>query len=65
MAAAQAEAGDLLAWRWSWRPGRPVRLAVVNRPEGPQGFSRLPTGGMIARTVGWLGHDRRWSNDEA
>jgi hypothetical protein len=46
------------------RPGRPVRLAVVNRPEGPQGFSRLPTRGMVARTVGWLGRDRRWSNDD-
>jgi hypothetical protein len=59
ISAAQADAGDRLAWRWSWRPWRPVRLNVVNRPEGTQGFSRLPTRGMVAQTAGWLGRDRR------
>jgi hypothetical protein len=64
ISADQADARDLLAWRWSWRPGRPVRLAVVTRPEGTQGFSPLPTRWMVARTFGWCGRDRRWSNDD-
>jgi hypothetical protein len=37
----QAYAVDLIAWVWAVRPWRKVRLAIVKRPEGIQGFLLL------------------------
>jgi putative transposase len=61
----QAYAGDLVAWRWSLRPWRNVRLAMVKRPEGSKGFLLLPKRWMVERTFAWLGRYRRWSKDDA
>jgi len=60
----QAYAGDLLAWVWSLRPWRNVRLKMVKRPEGTKGFQRLPKRWMVGRTFGWFGLYRRLSKDD-
>ena len=38
----QAYGGDLIAWVWALRPWRHIRLEIVRRPEGTQGFLLLP-----------------------
>jgi hypothetical protein len=38
----QPYGGDLVAWPWSLRPWRNIRLAIVKRPEGSKGFLLLP-----------------------
>jgi hypothetical protein len=38
----QAYTGDVIAWLWSLRPWRRVRLDIVKRPEGTKGFLLLP-----------------------
>jgi putative transposase len=55
----QAYGGDLLAWVWALRPWRKIRLDIVKRPEGTQGFLLLPKRWMVERTYAWLGHFRR------
>jgi putative transposase len=61
--AAQASAGDLITWVWSWRPWRHVRLAMVKRPEGTKGFLLLPQRWIVERTFAWLGRYRRLSKE--
>jgi putative transposase len=60
----QAYAGDLIAWVWTLRPWRNVRLAIVKRPEGTTGFPLLPKRWIVERTFAWLGRDRRLSKDD-
>jgi putative transposase len=62
--AAQAYAGELMAWVGRLRPWRQVRLDMVKRPEGIQGFLLLPTRWIVERTFAWLGRYRRWSTDD-
>jgi putative transposase len=59
----QAYAGELLAWVWSLRPWRNVRLEIVKRPEGTKGFQLLPKRWIVERTFGWFGRYRRLSKD--
>jgi putative transposase len=59
----QAYAGDLVAWVWALRPWRKVRLEIVQRPEGTQGFQLLPKRWIVERTLAWLGRYRRLSKD--
>jgi putative transposase len=60
----QAYSGDLVAWLWSLRPWRKIRLAIVKRPEGIKGFLLLPKRWMVERTFAWLGRYRRLSKDD-
>jgi putative transposase len=60
----QAYAGDLIAWLWSLRPWRKIRLEIVKRPEGSKGFQLLPQRWKVARTFGWFGRYRRLANDD-
>jgi len=59
----QAYAGELITWVWGLRPWRPVRLAIVTRPEGVKGFLLLPKRWIVERTFAWLGRYRRLSKD--
>jgi putative transposase len=59
----QAYSGDLVAWLWSLRPWRKIRLAIVKRPEGIKGFLLLPKRWIVERTFAWLGRYRRLSKD--
>ena len=59
----QAYTGDLIAWVWSLRPWRKVRLDIVKRPEGTKGFLLLPKRWVVERTFAWLGRYRRLSKD--
>ena len=59
----QASAGDLIAWVWAVRPWRNVRLEIVKRPEGIEGFLLLPKRWIVERTFAWLGRYRRVSKD--
>jgi putative transposase len=59
----QAYAGDLIAWVWSLRPWRNVRLAIVKRREGVKGFLLLPKRWIVEHTFAWLGRYRRLSKD--
>jgi transposase len=55
----QAYAGDLIAWVWTLRPWRKVRLEIVKRPEGTTGFLLLPKRWIVERTFAWLSRSRR------
>jgi putative transposase len=59
----QAYTGDLIAWVWTLRPWRKVRLEIVKRPEGSKGFLLLPKRWIVERTFAWLGRYRRLSKD--
>lgn len=59
----QAYAGEPIAWVWELRPWRNVRLEIVKRPEGIQGFLLLPKRWIVERTFAWLGRYRRLSKD--
>ena len=59
----QAYTGDLGAWLWGLRPWRKVRLEIVKRPEGTEGFLLLPKRWVVERTFAWLGRYRRLSKD--
>jgi putative transposase len=59
----QAYTGDLSAWVWALRPWRKVRLEVVKRLEGLQGFHVLPKRWIVERTFAWLNRYRRLSKD--
>jgi putative transposase len=39
------------------------RLHIVSRPEGAQGFVKLPQRWVVERTFAWLGRSRRLSKD--
>jgi putative transposase len=41
----------------------PFRLVVVSRPEGAEGWVRLPQRWVVERTFAWLGRARRLSKD--
>jgi putative transposase len=41
----------------------PFALHVVSRPEGSEGFVRLPQRWVVERTFAWLGRSRRLSKD--
>jgi putative transposase len=56
----QYTAGYLDAEVFSWAPFRRV---VVSRPEGSQGFVRLPQRWVVERTIAWLSRSRRLSKD--
>jgi putative transposase len=60
----QAYRGDLGAWLWGLRPWRKVRLEIVKRPEGTQGFLLLPKRWIVERTFAWLARYRRLSKDD-
>ena len=60
----QAYAGALIAWVWALRPWRKIRLDIVRRPEGTQGFLLLPKRWIVERTFAWLGRYRRLSKDD-
>jgi len=42
---------------------RPYRVAVVNRPEGAEGWVKLPKRWVVERTFAWLGRYRALSKD--
>jgi putative transposase len=48
---------------WPAARGDPLRLEVVRRPEGPEGFVKLPKRWVVERSLAWLGRDRRHSKD--
>src|SRR4051812_15290834 len=48
---------------WLERQGKPFEVKVVERPEGSVGFVRLPKRWVAERSFGWLGRDRRHSED--
>lgn len=41
----------------------PFRLVVVSRPEGEEGWVKLPQRWVVERTIGWLMRSRRLSKD--
>jgi putative transposase len=48
---------------WLAARGDPFRVEVVCRPEGSEGFVRLPKRWVVERSLAWLGRDRRHSKD--
>ena len=50
----------LLAWV---QEQRGCVLEIVQRPEGPKGFTVLPRRGVVERTFRWLSRSRRLSRD--
>jgi putative transposase len=48
---------------WLAARGDPFRLEVVRRPEGSEGFVKLPKRWVVERSLAWLGRDRRHSKD--
>lgn len=47
-------AGSLIEWVRQLRPRRRVRLEIVRRREGQNGFAVLPRRWVVERTFGWL-----------
>jgi putative transposase len=41
----------------------PFRRVVVSRPEGSEGFVKLPQRWVVERTFAWLNRSRRLSKD--
>jgi putative transposase len=48
---------------WLAARGDPFRREVVRRPEGSEGFVKLPKRWVVERSLAWLGRDRRHSKD--
>jgi putative transposase len=48
-----------VAWGWTVRGWRPIRLEVVKRLEGLQGFHIRPKRWIVERTFGGLNRYRR------
>lgn len=48
---------------WLAARGDPFRLEIVQRPEGSEGFVKLPKRWVVERSLAWLGRDRRHSKD--
>ncbi|MCA1850203.1 MAG: IS5 family transposase [Acidobacteria bacterium] len=57
------ERTGLPEWVRELRPRRKLRLEVVSRAPGQQGFSVLPRRWVVERTFAWLGFHRRLSKD--
>lgn len=57
------ERAGLPAWARHLRGRRKLRLEVVKRPPGQQGFAVLPRRWVVERTFAWLGFHRRLSKD--
>ena len=51
------------AREWLAARGDPFRLEIVRRPEGQEGFVKLPKRWVVERSLAWLGRDRRHSKD--
>ena len=54
---------DATVKEWLAARSNPFRLEVVRRPEGQEGFVRLPKRWVVERSLAWLGRDRRHSKD--
>jgi putative transposase len=50
-------------YRWISVHHRPYKVVVVRRPEGTQGWKKLPKRWVVERTFAWLGPYRRLSKD--
>ena len=50
-------------YEWLRVHRRPYKVAVVNRPEGSEGWVKLPKRWVVERTFAWLGRYRRLSKD--
>jgi putative transposase len=48
---------------WLGARSDPFRLEIVRRPEGSEGFVKLPKRWVVERSLAWLGRDRRHSKD--
>jgi putative transposase len=48
---------------WLERERKPFEVKVVGRPQGSEGFVKLPKRWVAERGFGWLGRDRRHSKD--
>ena len=57
------EKTGLPQWVRELRPRRKLRLEVVKRQPGQQGFAILPRRWVVERTFAWLGFHRRLSKD--
>src|SRR5215207_1890115 len=57
------ERTGLPQWVRDLRPRRKLRLEVVKRREGQEGFEVLPRRWVVERTFAWLGFHRRLSKD--
>jgi putative transposase len=51
------------AKEWLAARGDPFRLEIVRRPEGSEGFVKVPKRWVVERSLAWLGRDRRHSKD--
>jgi len=49
---------------WLAERGDPFRLEIVRRPEGSEGFVKLPRRWVVERSLARLGRDRRQSKDD-
>ena len=49
---------------WREREETPFGVKVVDRPQGPQGFVKLPKRRVAERGLAWPGRDRRHSRDD-
>ena len=56
-------AGALVAWVRALRPGRGIRLEIVQHGTKLDHFKILPRRWVVERTFGWLGRSRRLSKD--
>ena len=48
---------------WLAARGDAFRLEIVRRPEGSEGFVKLPKRRVVERSLAWLGRDRRHGKD--
>jgi len=51
-----------LIWWLGWME-KPFVVKAVHRPEGSQGFVKLPKRWVVERSIAWMGRDRRQSKD--
>ena len=58
-----AYAGSLVDWVRGLRRWGRLRLEVVRKKEGQQGFAVLPWRWIVERTFAWLGRYRRLKSD--
>jgi putative transposase len=49
---------------WLERGKKPFQVKVVERPQGSEGFVKLPKRWVAGRSFAWLGRDRRHSKDD-
>jgi putative transposase len=60
----QAYAGQWVTWVRALRVHHPIRLEVVKRTKGAEGFTVSPKRWIVERTLGWLNRYRRLSQDD-